>query len=727
MGNRSLALLLAGTVMAACSQQKTPAPPGLTRVKTDRTYLRDAHGRYVSLHGVNVGGGSKVPASFDEKKVPSYVGRPFAREEAAGHFRRLQQMGFSAVRLLVLWEGLEPSERGRYDRAYINYVREMVELAGDHGLYVLLDMHQDVFSRHLMVRFNDRPKYGKPGSLENTLFALLPPYSESVQGDGAPRWAVEACLPEKDLSSPNWGTPRILGGLDEPALLNIYNLFVRLNAGQPAQPGSIDWIVAFLKEKPAPFPPNESTDLLPFTNWSVAHALSLDVARAYACFFAGNEVFPGLKKDGKPVEELLQQAYADAWAALASEVADLPNVLGYDLMNEPSGNFIVLAAAAAMKNGGIDAVRGTLLALAGQELGEQLFKLVTDLRVLPPDTKPETLRLYGLDMIDASAALALNYGFDENHLRPFYERVGKAILAVDPDAVFFFESSTSAQNLFGGALGGIGGQWEVAMRRPELPQVVYAPHHYQDIYPFIGFNQAPRPITATQIRYRDYVPALEHAARAASRFLGNPPVVFGEFGTYFNFGGIYMSRQEEYVASSHLLDNYYEAFEQTFSSRMLWCYSPENDYKRGDGWNREDFSIIDPDQKPRSELAWSRPHARALAGKPIETHFYSHFHYFDPDKGTVDPEREFFVRYGSRETAAPTEIVVPEVQYPDGFYVWLSDGHCYFDPATRTLFHYPSDDAPGAEHWVRLLPPLEGREYSGWRYFFVGERVVAKD
>ena len=128
--------------------------------------------------------------------------------------------------------------------------------------------------------------------------------------------------------------------------------------------------------------------------------------------------------------------------------------------------------------------------------------------------------------------------------------------------------------------------------------------------------------------------------------------------------------------------------------------------------------------RPRASTAWSRPHPRALAGKPLETHFYSPLHYFDPDKGVVPPAGEFYLRYGGRETDAPTEIFVPEVQYSEGFYVWLSDGHCHWDPATRTLYHYPDKDAPGVEHWIKLLPPLKGREAVGWKYFINGDRVV---
>ncbi len=715
-----LALWLLG-----CTAEAPRQPLPLTPLAPDRTYLRDGHGRYVFLHGVNVSGSSKTPARI-EGGVPSYVGKPFALSEAHAHFARIRSLGFNAVRLLVLWEAIEPVRRGEYDGAYLSYVREVVKAAGDEGLYVLLDMHQDMFSRHLSVKFNASPALGDAGSVENALLSLVQPYTDEVKGDGAPRWAVEACLPEKNLDSKAWGTPRILSGLTEAELRNIYSVYSKLT-GQPDAPdgGPLPgWAYHFALGLPEPFEVNETTDLLPFTSWPVAHALSLDVSRAYACFFAGDVVMPNLTREGVSVKEWLQSAYAASWAKVAEQVKDLPNVVGYDLMNEPSGNYLVLTAvAAALKSGTADGAQNLLVDLLGPDTGPKLHQALLALRILPPDSRPETLRKWGLDGIDVVAALGLNNGFDENHLRPFYERVGRAILEVDPDAVIYVEGTLSFANFLGG---GLGGMWNITMRRPNLPHVVYAPHWYADIYPLPGFNQPPRQLTAEQVRHRDYQPDLERARHLAAFSLGNVPTVFGEFGTYFNLNGIKESRDSDYLVSAHVLDNYYEAFERMFSSRFLWCYSPDNRFQTGDGWNREDFSIVDPSLTPRGEEAYSRPFAAALAGKPISTHFYSDLHWFDPDKGVVPPYREFEVRYASKETPAPSEIVVPASQYPDGFYVWVSDGHCYFDSKSQTLFHFPGRDEPDFVHWVRIRPPLTGQTNDGYRYFFKGDRVVAR-
>ena len=223
---------------------------------------------------------------------------------------------------------------------------------------------------------------------------------------------------------------------------------------------------------------------------------------------------------------------------------------------------------------------------------------------------------------------------------------------------------------------------------------------------------------------RDFATKLEEVASDASAYLGNVPVVFGEFGTYFNYGGIAASKAEGYKISARILDRYYEAFEHLGLGRMVWCFSPENTEEDGDGWNKEDFSIIGPDGHPRGWSAYVRPYARAASGKPVHTHFYSQHHYSDPDKGEAVPEREFVFEMESKESLAPTELFVPLRQYPEGFYVWVSDGAAYFDSGRQMLYWYPSRDEPGWIHRITIRPPLADQDVTDWSYFFREDFVL---
>ena len=69
-------------------------------------------------------------------------------------FASIRSWGMNCVRLAIFWDGIEP-EPGKIDRDYLDRVARIVSWAKAEGLYVLLDMHQDLYS----VKFSD----GAPG------------------------------------------------------------------------------------------------------------------------------------------------------------------------------------------------------------------------------------------------------------------------------------------------------------------------------------------------------------------------------------------------------------------------------------------------------------------------------------------------------------------------------------------------------------------------------------
>ncbi|HET7838483.1 MAG TPA: cellulase family glycosylhydrolase, partial [Rectinemataceae bacterium] len=132
---------------------------------------RDEEGRRLVLRGVNLGGDCKVPSrpegathlkeGFYQRRGVSFVGRPFPLAEADAHFRRLKRWGMNFLRLLVTWEAVEHDGPGIYDHEYLDYIEAIVAKACEWGFAVLIDPHQDVWSRW-------------------------------TGGDGAPIWTLEA-------------------------------------------------------------------------------------------------------------------------------------------------------------------------------------------------------------------------------------------------------------------------------------------------------------------------------------------------------------------------------------------------------------------------------------------------------------------------------------------------------------------------------------------------------
>jgi hypothetical protein len=108
--------------------------------------------------------------------------------------------------------------------------------------------------------------------------------------------------------------------------------------------------------------------------------------------------------------------------------------------------------------------------------------------------------------------------------------------------------------------------------------------------------------------------------------------------------------------------------------------------------------------------------------------FHSDYTYYVPEKGKARPLHEFHMSMASKETSAPTEIYVPDVQYPEGFYVWLTDGWVQYDKKNQMLYYYPTGDLPDWVHEVTIRMPQKGVEMEGWSYYFDrdGRALVGK-
>src|SRR5215813_7020836 len=78
-------------------------------------------------------------------------------------------MGFNALRLPVNWSALEPKDGGGYDEAYVKRVVDVIDIAGAAGLVVLVDFHQDAYSKEI----------GEDGA---PLWAISPPPKMLLQG-----------------------------------------------------------------------------------------------------------------------------------------------------------------------------------------------------------------------------------------------------------------------------------------------------------------------------------------------------------------------------------------------------------------------------------------------------------------------------------------------------------------------------------------------------------------
>lgn len=137
---------------------QTGANTSMLSVTPTGVWLTNSEGQVVLLHGFNE---VYKLAPYE----PSASG--FSEDDAAF----LAANGFNVVRLGVIWAGVEP-QPGVYDAAYVDSIRQTVDMLAAHGIYTIIDMHQDL-------------------------------YSASLGGEGAPEWATKTGgLPNRSFGFP---------------------------------------------------------------------------------------------------------------------------------------------------------------------------------------------------------------------------------------------------------------------------------------------------------------------------------------------------------------------------------------------------------------------------------------------------------------------------------------------------------------------------------------------
>jgi hypothetical protein len=631
------------------------------QIQIDGTDFKDEHGRTLILRGVNLGGSSKVPSQpdgathrregfFDHRDV-SFVGRPFPLEEAGEHFARLRRWGFTFLRLLITWEAIEHAGPGVYDQDYLDYLYEVVRLAGEHGMQLFIDPHQDVWSR-------------------------------LSGGDGAPGWTFEAA------------------GLDVTRFSETGAAIVHAIHGDP----------------------------FPRMIWPTNYH-KLAAATMFTLFFGGNDFAPRATVDGEPIQAYLQGHYLAAIGQVAGRLAGLPHVVGYDSMNEPSPGYIGwpdLAVHDHLLRLGLSPTPFQSM-LLGDSYPQQVQEWSMGIRgprkrgeeLMNPhgacawlkghdclwrrhgvwdvgdDGQPRLLRPDYFAQIDGRAV-----DFSQDYLRPFLLRFARAVRALDPKAILFLEGAPR--------------QPPPAWNLGEVPNVVNADHWYDGLslftktyVPSMGIDYDSGQVILGRRRVRrSFARQLARLKAHSRESMGGVPTLLGEFGIPFDLDKKKAFDRGDFGKQIQALDDTFQALEANLLSGTLWNYTADNDNERGDQWNGEDLSIFSRDQQDpalrpgqaledldsggRALQAAVRPYPRAVAGEPLEMKF-------DPGR------REFEFRFRPDPgIEAPTELYVPQYQYPDGYKLFAPNGEYTIDAENQTLIYRPN---PGREvHHLRLRP-----------------------
>ena len=614
----------------------------------------DAAGRQVMLRGVNLGGDCKFPypnggcdhpTDFSDHREVSFIGRPFPLEEADEHFGRLRHWGFNVLRLLTTWEAVEHAGPGLYDDAYLDYLAELCARAGEHGLYLFIDFHQDVWSR-------------------------------MSGGDGAPGWTFEAV------------------GLD-------FTTFPKAGAAHVMQ-AEFDY---------ADHNPRQAA--YPQMSWNSNYVKPAN-GIMWSLFWGGRLFTPDLLIEGRNVQDFLQSHYLGCMDQVARRLKLLPNVLGFDSLNEPSLGWIgrrlshrrlliteddqtmLRAGVAWSPLDGLAAARGMTLQLP-------VLKRDPVTGTVSPGGET-TVNAAGVPIwrpgVDCPFERAGAYRLEGGGARPldegFFQKTDHdaALGAFFKDVAQVFRRHNDAWSLF--AEIDVYSAFQGAPFPDGLPERSVNANHWYDIPTLMTKSFAPARSGPEALAERKAVYARQLAsyAVASAAVPGGAPTLIGEFGVPFDLdnGAAYAQwacgdhSATVWKEHSQALAAMYDVLDALLFHSTQWNYtaSNRNDLRIGDGWNQEDLSIFsrdqqdnpaDPDSGGRAIEGFCRPRATHIQGRLLSFAF-------DDAAGTVRISLDV-----DPAIRAPTEIYVPKHRFPNGVEIKLDqpDASHALDAQTLTI------------------------------------------
>ncbi len=467
-------------------------------------------------------------------------------------------------------------------------------------------------------------------------------------------------------------------------------------------------------------------DSEPFVvHWQTNYS-RLAAATMFTLFFGGDTFAPNKRIGDEPVQAFLQRHYFEAAKQVARRLQGLPNVVGFDTMNEPSTGFIgrtlftqntelhlrrlgisptpfqaMLLGSGypqevdvwGIRPRGLQKVKQVLLNPEGVSAWYPDSQCVwrehgvwdTDTNGQPRLLKPH----YFTHAVHNSRPYRVDFGRD--YLRPFINRFARELREVKPSLLIFVEQVPRLQMP----------HWHT----DDATDIVNASHWY-DIQtlvlrlflPFINMNIVTGRLVFGRLRIQQlFVQQLAELKQASQERMGNAPTLIGEFGTSFNIPLRLNYLLNRFGWQAAALDTSFRALESNLLNATIWNYTSDNSNQRGDGWNTEDMSIFSRDQQTgsgglddggRALQAVVRPYPWRTAGTPLHMSF--------------DMRRRLFT-YRFRHDPnvhLPTELFVPAVQYPSGYQVAVSDGWYEKCPDEQVLRYWPEPEH--ATHTIRV-------------------------
>jgi hypothetical protein len=462
-------------------------------------------------------------------------------------------------------------------------------------------------------------------------------------------------------------------------------------------------------------------DPLPQMIW-VTNATKLAAATMFTLFFGGRDFAPQTVINGESAQEFLQRHYINALKELALTLKDLPNVVGFDTMNEPVEGYIGLEdlnqCYAVVEKGFVPTPFQSMQLGSGIPLELEIWERgirgpkVIGKEILNPDGKRAWLEGFdpiwqanGLWEIASSGETKLKrpdhfslingrqVNFNRDYYIPFNNRFAKAIREIKPSYMIFVEKGFLSD----------GPIWD----ENDANNIVYAPHWYDPVVlvmksfnRWINFDRGKNSLVYGPRRIaKSFASQLARPKEHALAQMGDVPTLIGEVGIAYDLDNKKAYQTGDFSAQINAYDRTLRALEENLHHFTLWNYTADNTNARGDMWNDEDLSIFSRDQREdpedinsggRALEAVIRPYPLAVAGEPLEIKF------------NIKSKEFIFIFRHDPDVEEPTEVFVPLYHYPNGCLVEVSDGEYKLNREKQVLVYQHSTDI--LEHRICVKP-----------------------
>ena len=596
------------------------------KLHVDGTAFRDSKSREVTIHGINVAGDSKLPSQPNQPSHEprdfleaaddvSFLDQPFSLQDAPKHLQRLRQWGYNTIRYIFTWEALEHGGPNAYDEEFIDFTISILRLAKSYGFYILMDPHQDVWSRF-------------------------------TGGSGAPLWTVYACgldptkfsATEAALVQNLWPDPHKFPKMiwaTNYMRLACQTIFTFFFAGQAFAPrcriNGMN-IQDFLQE--------HFIGACKHLAERIKQAGDLDSVCiiGWESVNEPNRGLVGLQDISSiPSEQRLKKGTSPtAWQAMllgSGRSQELPVWDFGGLGPYKSGSELVdpHGQIAWLSTNSFDEKYG-FKRDADWQLGQCIW---AQHGVWDPSSDKILRKDYFANDPENGQEISYEY-FSNRYFMSYYRRYRDAIRDVFPDTIMFCQPPTL----------------EIPPSLKETddndPNMVYAPHWYDGVTLMTKkWNKIWNVDVFGVLRGKYLTPALavkigENAIRNCFRdqlsairkegleYLGLHPCVFTEFGIPYDMDDGYAYKTGDYASQVSAMDANHFAVEGSKVGFCLWNYTLSNTHEWGDQWNGEDLSIISQDDplppasgespgktsNDRTSPAYSDSHASNAAGEP---------------------------------------------------------------------------------------------------------------